>query len=44
MAKQSFRLYFRGEYGPRVLEYPLFGIWKPAGMTSWCCGGQQLGG
>ncbi len=23
--KQSFRLYFRGEYGPRVLEYPLFG-------------------
>ena len=25
MAKQSFRLYFRGEYGPRELEYPLFG-------------------
>ncbi len=24
-AKQSFRLYFRGEYGPRELEYPLFG-------------------
>ena len=24
-AKQSFRLYFRGEYGPRTLEYPLFG-------------------
>ena len=23
--KQSFRLYFRGEYGPRVLAYPLFG-------------------
>ena len=23
--KQSFRLYFRGEYGPRELEYPLFG-------------------
>ena len=23
-AKQSFRLYFRGEYGPRELEYPLF--------------------
>lgn len=25
-AKQSFRLYFRGEYGPRALEYPLFGV------------------
>ena len=25
MAKKSFRLYFRGEYGPRELEYPLFG-------------------
>ena len=25
MAKQSFRLYFRGEYGPRELAYPLFG-------------------
>ena len=24
-AKQSFRLYFRGEYGPRELAYPLFG-------------------
>ena len=24
--KQSFRLYFRGEYGPRMLEYPLFGV------------------
>ena len=24
-AKQSFRLYYRGEYGPRELEYPLFG-------------------
>ncbi len=24
-AKQSFRLYFRGQYGPRELEYPLFG-------------------
>ena len=23
--KRSFRLYFRGEYGPRELEYPLFG-------------------
>ena len=23
-AKQSFRLYFRGEYGPRELAYPLF--------------------
>ena len=23
--KLSFRLYFRGEYGPRELEYPLFG-------------------
>ncbi len=23
--KQSFRLYFRGEYGPRQLAYPLFG-------------------
>ena len=23
--KQSFRLYFRGEYGPRELAYPLFG-------------------
>ena len=26
MAKQSLRLYFRGEYGPRELEYPLFGV------------------
>ncbi len=26
MAKQSFRLYFRGEYGPRELAYPLFGM------------------
>ena len=25
-AKQSFRLYFRGEYGPRELAYPLFGL------------------
>ncbi len=25
LAKQSFRLYFRGEYGPRELAYPLFG-------------------
>ena len=25
-AKQSFRLYFRGEYGPRELAYPLFGV------------------
>ena len=25
-AKQSFRLYFRGEYGPRELAYPLFGM------------------
>ena len=25
-AKQSFRLYFRGEYGPRELVYPLFGL------------------
>ena len=24
-AKKSFRLYFRGEYGPRELAYPLFG-------------------
>ena len=24
-AKQSFRLYFRGQYGPRELAYPLFG-------------------
>ena len=24
-AKQSFRLYFRGEYGSRLLAYPLFG-------------------
>ncbi len=24
-AKQSFRLYFRGEYGPRELAYPLWG-------------------
>ena len=23
--KRSFRLYFRGEYGPRELAYPLFG-------------------
>ena len=26
MAKQSFRLYFRGEYGPQELAYPLFGV------------------
>ena len=26
MAKKSFRLYFRGEYGPRELAYPLFGV------------------
>ncbi len=25
LPKQSFRLYFRGEYGPRELAYPLFG-------------------
>ncbi len=25
LAKQSFRLYFRGEYGPTELAYPLFG-------------------
>ena len=25
LAKKSFRLYFRGEYGPRELAYPLFG-------------------
>ena len=25
-AKQSFRLYFLGEYGPRELAYPLFGV------------------
>ena len=25
-AKKSFRLYFRGEYGPRELVYPLFGM------------------
>ena len=30
-AKQSFRLYFRGEYGPRELAYPLFG--KEPGQT-----------
>ncbi len=24
--KRSFRLYFRGEYGPRELAYPLFGV------------------
>ena len=30
-AKQSFRLYFRGEYGPRELVYPLFG--KEPGQT-----------
>ncbi len=24
--KRSLRLYFRGEYGPRELEYPLFGV------------------
>ena len=26
MAKKSFRLYFRGAYGPRELAYPLFGV------------------
>ena len=30
-AKQSFRLYFRGEYGPRELAFPLFG--KEPGQT-----------
>ena len=30
-AKKSFRLYFRGEYGPRELAYPLFG--KEPGQT-----------
>ena len=25
LPKKSFRLYFRGEYGPRALAYPLFG-------------------
>ena len=30
-AKQSFRLYFRGEYGPRELAHPLFG--KEPGQT-----------
>ena len=30
-AKKSFRLYFRGEYGPRELAYPLFGT--AAGQT-----------
>ena len=26
LPKKSFRLYFRGEYGPRELAYPLFGM------------------
>ena len=43
-AKQSFRLYFRAEYGPRELEYPLFGpelgqaydrLVLRAGSSSW---------
>ena len=38
-AKKSFRLYFRGEYGPRELAYPLFGTAAPVRrMTGWCCG------
>ncbi len=32
-AKQSFRLYFRGEYGPRELAYPLFGTEPVTGQS-----------
>ncbi len=45
LAKQSFRLYFRGEYGPTELAYPLFGavpgqtydrlVLRGGGIDSW---------
>ena len=45
--KQSFRLYFRGEYGPRELAYPLFGaesgqtydrlVLRAGNQDSWPC-------
>ena len=48
-AKQSFRLYFRGEYGPRELAYPLFGaepgqtydrlVLRAGYQDSWQCRG-----
>ncbi len=46
-SKQSFRLYFRGEYGPRELAYPLFGtapgqrygrlVLRAGANDSWSC-------
>ena len=46
-SKQSFRLYFRGEYGPRELVYPLFGeapgqsynrlVLRAGANDSWLC-------
>ena len=46
--KKSFRLYFRGVYGPRELAYPLFGdepgqtydrlVLQAGGIDSWACG------
>ena len=47
-AKKSLRLYFRGEYGPRELAYPLFGpepgqtydrlVLRAGAHDSWTCG------
>ena len=36
--KQSFRLYLRGEYGPRELEFPCLERYRDKPMTAWCCG------